>query len=124
MAAARGAGDHRGMIGTNAATGQRLSGIDHLRQSIRDILTTPVGSRVMRREYGSRLFELVDSPMNQGTLLAIYAATAEALARWEPRFRLREVIARVAEPGHVILDMTGDYLIEGRLITVDGVEVR
>lgn len=112
------------MIGTNAATGQRLSGIEHLRQSIRDILTTPVGSRVMRREYGSRLFELVDSPMNQGTLLAIYAATAEALARWEPRFRLREVIARVAEPGHVILDMTGEYLVEGRPITVDGIEVR
>lgn len=124
MAAARGAGDHRGMIGTNAATGQRLSGEDHLRQSIRDILTTPIGSRVMRREYGSRLFQLVDAPMNPGALLDIYAATAEALKRWEPRFRLREVIARVAEPGRVILDMTGEYLVEGIPITVDGVEVR
>ncbi len=28
--------------------------------SIRDILSTPIGSRVMLPEYGSRLFELID----------------------------------------------------------------
>lgn len=111
------------MMGIAATTGKRLGGIDHLRQSIRDILTTPVGSRVMRREYGSRLFDLVDAPMNRGTLLAIYAATAEAIARWEPRFRLQQVVARVAEPGRVVLDMTGEYLVDGQLITVDGVIV-
>jgi phage baseplate assembly protein W len=43
------------MIGLNAANGQALSGLDHLRQSIRDILTTRIGTRVMRRDYGSRL---------------------------------------------------------------------
>jgi hypothetical protein len=41
-------------------TRKALEGIDHLKQSIIDILTTPIGSRVMRRDYGSRLFELVD----------------------------------------------------------------
>lgn len=39
------------MNGISATTGRPLSGIDHLRQSIRDILTTPIGSRVMRRLY-------------------------------------------------------------------------
>ena len=42
------------MNGINATTGAALSGMDHLRQSIRDILTTRVGTRVMRRAYGSR----------------------------------------------------------------------
>lgn len=112
------------MNGISAADGKSLSGIDHLRQSIRDILTTPIGSRVMLREYGSRLFELVDAPMNASTLLNIYAATAEAIDRWEPRFKLRKVVAASAVPGQVILDMTGTYLPDGKAITLDGIEVK
>lgn len=27
--------------------------LDHIRQSVQDILTTPIGTRIMRREYGS-----------------------------------------------------------------------
>lgn len=112
------------MNGTSATTGKALGGIDHLRQSIRDILTTPLGSRVMRRDYGSRLFQLVDAPMNRNTLLDIYAATAEAIARWEPRFRVQSVVASSAAPGSVTLDMTGEYLPDGRQITLDGIEVK
>jgi phage baseplate assembly protein W len=111
------------MHGIDAKTGKRLSGLDHLRQSITDILTTPLGSRVMRREYGSRLFYLIDAPMNRGTLLELYAATAEALAKWEPRLRLEQVRAASAEPGRVILDLTGLYVPAGRVITLDGIEV-
>lgn len=111
------------MNGTDANTGKRLGGIDHLRQSIRDILTTPLGSRVMRRDYGSRLFQLLDAPMSRATLLEMYAATAEALARWEPRFRLEQVRASSAEPGRVVLDLSGQYLPDGRVITLDGIEV-
>ncbi|MEW7978507.1 MAG: GPW/gp25 family protein [Candidatus Sedimenticola endophacoides] len=53
------------MQGMHAITGQHLAGEAHLRQSIIDILTTPLGTRVMRRDYGSRLFELVDAPINR-----------------------------------------------------------
>jgi uncharacterized protein len=111
------------MIGVAASTGKRLGGLDHLRQSIRDILTTPVGSRVMRRDYGSRIFDLIDAPMNRGTILAIYSATAEALAKWEPRFRLDSVTARQAQPGMIVLDMFGEYLIDGQRVEIDGVVV-
>lgn len=41
------------MRGMNSETGKTISGIEHLKQSIVDILTTPVGTRVMRRDYGS-----------------------------------------------------------------------
>lgn len=111
------------MNGMNAATGKPLSGIDHLRQSIRDVLTTPIGSRVMRRSYGSRLYQLVDAPMNRGTLLQIYSATASALALWEPRFRLERVRALTASPGQVTLELTGEYRPTGARITLDGIEV-
>lgn len=113
----------RRMNGTNAATGKSLDGLDHLRQSIRDILTTPIGSRVMRRDYGSRVFQLIDAPMNRSTLLDLYAATAEALANWEPRFKLQKVVASSAEPGNIVLDLTGEYLPDGQTVTLDGIVV-
>ena len=58
------------MNGIRATTGQRLAGIEHLRRSIRCILTMPIGTRVMRRDYGSRLFQLVDAQMNRAMLVA------------------------------------------------------
>ncbi len=111
------------MDGMSATSGTALGDIDHLRQSITDILTTPIGSRVMRRDYGSRLYQLVDAPMNRSTLMDIYAATAEAIARWEPRFRVQRVLASSAAPGSVTLDIQGEYLPDGRAITIDGITV-
>lgn len=79
------------MMGMNASTGRSLTGLAHLRQSIADILTTPIGSRIRRRRYGSEVPELIDQPLNEATQLRIYAATAFALRRWEPRLSLSNV---------------------------------
>lgn len=79
------------MHGMNRHTGSPLSGDDHLAQSIGDILTTPVGSRLMLRDYGSRLLDLIDHPLNAATRLKFIAATADAITRWEPRLRLTRV---------------------------------
>ena len=111
------------MQGMNRNTGQSLSGIDHLRQSIIDILTTPVGSRVMRRDYGSRLYELVDAPMNRATLVDIYAATAEALLQWEPRLALKRVYVSEITVGKVILFLEADYLPTGKTMTLENIIV-
>ena len=111
------------MQGMNRNTGQPLSGIDHLRQSIIDILTTPVGSRVMRRDYGSRLYELVDAPMNRATLVDIYAATAEALLKWEPRLRLLSVNVVSIDNGHITLSLMGEYLPDKKVMTLAGLVV-
>ena len=48
------------MMGMHATTGRSLTGLGHLRQSVTDILTTPMGSRVQRRRYGSEVPELID----------------------------------------------------------------
>ena len=61
------------MKGMNAHTGTPLSGIDHLRQSIADILMTPIGSRCMNRSYGSYIFDLIDHPGNKANQLKISA---------------------------------------------------
>jgi len=100
-----------GMNGTNALTGRGQTGLEHLKQSIRDILTTPIGSRVMRRQYGSRLFDLLDSPTNRHQLAAIFSATAGALRVWEPRFDLRRVAVAAVTPGRIELTVYGDYVL-------------
>ena len=115
---------HTGMNGTSSTTGRRLGGIDHLRQSVRDILTTPIGSRVMRRDYGSRLFELIDAPLNRATIMQITAATIEALARWEARIAVERVRVTSAAPGRVSLDVKGTYTVSGQPVLLEGLEVR
>lgn len=96
------------MTGMSNGTGRALESRQHLAQSIADVLTTPIGSRVMRREYGSQLADLIDWPLNSATRLQAYAATAMALMRWEPRIRLSRVQLNLGEvAGQAILDLEG-----------------
>lgn len=109
------------MRGTDGSTGKALSGIAHLRQSVSDILRTPLGSRVLRRDYGSRLMALVDAPLNGETMTELVAATAEALDRWEPRLSLERVKVTELEGGKVSLAVYGKYLPNGVDVTLEGI---
>jgi len=111
------------MHGINAHTGQPLAGIDHLRQSIRDILSTRIGTRVLRRDYGSELPALVDRPMTPRLAVDLYAATAQALAQWEPRFKLTRVRIEAATAGRLVLDLEGIYLPDGQATVLTGLEL-
>lgn len=94
------------MAGMNRNTGRSTSGLEHIRQSMADILTTPIGSRVMRREYGSLLPELIDQPLTDATLLQAYSAIVMALLRWEPRIRIERIVRLVnsEQPGSATLE--------------------
>ncbi len=105
-------------------TGKPLTGIDHLRQSILDILSTRIGSRVMRRDYGSRVAELIDAPVNNAFAVALYAAVAETLDKWEPRFKLKKIDFKWSEAGQVSLSFEGIYLPSGKPITMEGLLIK
>jgi phage baseplate assembly protein W len=77
----------------------------------------------MRRDYGSRLFELVDRPTSAGFAVELYAATAEALQKWENRFKLERVKVDSIKEGHITLILEGLYLPDGKPITLDGIVV-
>lgn len=99
------------MPGMHLLTGRALDGLDHLRQSIADILLTPIGSRLERRTYGSLLPELIDQPDNGTTRVRVYAAVASALMKWEPRLRISRVaLTSGPEAGQVGLELTGQYI--------------
>ena len=85
--------------GMSRNDGTLLTNDEHLRQSIHDILTTPLGTRLMRREYGSLLPFLIDSPANDATRLRLMAATATALIRWEPRIKVSKVTLAIIADG-------------------------
>ncbi|OWQ35492.1 GPW/gp25 family protein [Pseudomonas sp. DrBHI1] len=106
------------MIGMDRRTGQPLSGVAHLRQSIEDILTTPLGSRRMRPEYGSQLRRYVDLPVNEGWKSAVQAEVARALGRWEPRLKLERVKVVAVLDGQVSLALSGRYLGDDVLVEV------
>ena len=110
-------------MGMNINTGRDLTGLEHLRQSITDILNTPIGSRVMRRDYGSRLFELIDAPINRSTVIEVVSATAEALMKWEDRLIISEVNVTSAVVGQITLRITGKYVLDGKTIQLDGIVV-
>lgn len=62
-------------------------------QSIRMILSTYPGERVMRPSYGCRIHDLVFEPCNKLTCLIAERYVTEALNAWEPRITLESVVA-------------------------------
>ena len=106
------------MIGMDRRSGLTLSGIGHLRQSIEDILTTPLGSRRMRPDYGSKLRRFVDLPINEGWKSAVQAEVARAITRWEPRLKLQRVRVLAVVGGQISLQLSGQYLGDSHLLEV------
>ncbi|WP_413791972.1 MULTISPECIES: GPW/gp25 family protein [unclassified Pseudomonas] len=95
----------------NRYTGASLTTEESIAQSMSDILSTRLGTRVMRREYGSLLPDLVDHPFNDITRLQVYAATVMALMRWEPRISLSRVLFLGATlQGRASLDIEGSIV--------------
>ncbi len=106
------------ITGMNRQTGRPMTGIEHLRQSIGDILTTPVGSRRMRPEYGSELPRMVDLPVTKGWISAVQAEVARALGRWEPRLRLKSVKVESIIDGRVTMRLEAEYLGDTMILEV------
>lgn len=105
--------------GMDARTGKPLTGVSHLKQSIEMILTTLIGTRVMRRDFGSTIPELVDAPANSKTVLLVYSSIAVALKKFEPRFKLTRVYADFdgqTLSGKALFTIEGDYLGEKVII--------
>jgi uncharacterized protein len=74
----------RGMI---ALTNEK----SEIEQAIILILSTPVGTRVMRPNFGSRLHELVFAPCNSQTMAQARRYVEDALGMWEPRIQVKDV---------------------------------
>lgn len=112
------------MNGIDRTTGKPIDGKDHLRQSLLVLLTTRIGSRPLRRTYGSRLPELMDGPMNEATRMDMNMATVEAIAEWEPRLSVDRVVFESNPSGQLGLDIYGTYIPTQTPVEMMGLEIR
>lgn len=106
------------MAGIDRLTGKPLSGWPHVAQSLGVLFTTPKVTRIMRRHVGSDLPRLVDSPISPVTKIDVFAAVAEAVAAFEPRFRISRLAVSadsVPTAGRLIVDIQGVYYPRGHL---------
>ena len=94
-------------IGMSQGNGKAITDTDHLRQSVRDILLTPQGSRLARREYGSLLSVLIDQPQNPALRLQVMSVVYVALSRWEPRLTLDSITISSNFDGSMVVELTG-----------------
>ncbi len=90
--------------GVDRISGRTISDTAHIRQSIRDILTTRIGTRVMRRDYGSVVPDLIDHPAPT-SVLKLQAGAIMALTRWEPRIVVTRITVAYALSGEAVIDL-------------------
>ena len=94
-----------------------LSEEEAVRQSIRLILCTRKGERIMRPEFGSELFKLDFQPNDTHALTNASRYAREALTKWESRIELLSVMATFDSD----LDSRSTLTIRYRLLS-NGVE--
>ena len=98
--------------------GSVLTEIEHINQSLEDIATTPIGSRLMRRDYGTLLANLIDQPISEVLYLKIYSTLYTAYVRWEDRIDISEMNVADINNGQLILDIVGFLKTNGNEINM------
>ena len=110
------------MRGMDRETGKALEGRAHLGQSLRVLLSTPIGTRVMLPEYGSDLVNLIDVGLTDSSRLRIYKATVDSISRWEPRLEVTRVrVSSNDAQGEMEILIEGFH--EGAPIVVQGIQI-
>lgn len=79
--------DHRGNLALT-------SGAEDLDCSIRVVIATAPGERVMRPAFGCRIWDLLFEPVNANTVGLMAQAVREAVTQWEPRVQIEDVDVR------------------------------
>lgn len=82
---------------------------ERIADSIRIIMGTAKGERVMRPEFGCDLHSMVFSVINTSTLTVVRTSVREALARWEPRIDVLGVSASADTAG--VLQISVEYRV-------------
>jgi phage baseplate assembly protein W len=82
-------------------------GADDIDASIRMAIITAPGERVMRPQFGCRIWDLLFEPINANTLGLMTEAVKDTVSQWEPRVDLEDAIVEPdpANPARVIIDL-------------------
>jgi phage baseplate assembly protein W len=97
-------------VGLCARSGKLLSGWAYVEQYIEKVITTRIGTRVMRRHLGTDVPDAQDAPGSQTVILQVFRSIAEALEKYVPWYALREItLADAGRDGAYLFLLTGTY---------------
>lgn len=82
-----------------------------IKESIRIILGTAKGERVMRPDFGCGIHDLVFAPINTTTKNQVESSVREALTIWEPRIELIDVKVSTERANEGMLPVSIDYRV-------------
>lgn len=84
---------------------------DKIKESIRLILSTAKGERVMLPEFGCDIHDFAFSVINTSTLTMMKTAVKDALVVWEPRIEVLGVEVSTNDLEHGVLYMQVNYRV-------------
>ena len=82
-----------------------------VQQSIRLILDTEPGERVMRPDFGAGLRGLIFEPITVGLIALVQHRVEQALTQWEPRIRLQAVTVTADQASSGRLNVEVSYIL-------------
>jgi phage baseplate assembly protein W len=88
-----------------------VNGDDNVEQSLRILLLTDLGERVMRSDFGCRAPRLVFAPGSVQSLGLLETTIREAVRDWEPRIDLEDVRAEVDLDDETRVTVNISYLV-------------
>lgn len=87
------------------------AGVTDIEQSIRIIIGTAKGERVMRPEFGCGIHEYTFAAVDTTTLTLVESAVEDALVEWEPRIEVLSVDTDTARLANGRLDIGVEYRV-------------
>ena len=97
--------DHTGALRMSEGPGD-------LDRSIRVVIATAPGERVMRPEFGCRIWDLLFEPVTANLMGQMAQAVRDALAQWEPRATVEDVEVRQDDNDHALVHIGVRYVIK------------
>jgi phage baseplate assembly protein W len=97
--------DHTGAIAMT-------TGAEDIDRSIVMVISTAKGERLMRPQFGCTIWDQMFDPINANTLGRMAQGVRDALAQWEPRVEVDDVVVSddPLNDGRVLIDIT--YIVK------------
>jgi phage baseplate assembly protein W len=96
--------DHTGSI-------KLTDGAVDIDRSMHIVLMTAPGERVMRPQFGCRIWDLLFEPVTPNLLGLIAEAVRDALAQWEPRVEVEQVVPVPDDANGGLVRVAIDYRV-------------
>jgi len=96
------------MIKTCITTGAIISEQQHILQSIKLILTTPIGTLPYQRDFGCSIWQYLDAPLTTETIHRMHIGVMNAIDTWEPRVKPKKVTIDTSN-GKIIVKLSIEY---------------